>query len=881
MALLFAASMFGQPAAHLPGQFLVSIHEGVDPTQLVRGYDPEVRAEKVSDLLNIWLLHSQKPEEKMLIWLRQQPFVREAQFNHVLENRSSPPNLLPNDPQFDKQWHLINSGIDGGLLNADLDAELAWNITTGGLTPAGDTIVMAVIDGGIQATHPDLQANMWKNWAEIPNNGQDDDQNGYIDDFLGWNTFTETDNVTGNSSLHGTPVSAVLGARGNNEQGVTGVNWVAKMMFIAANGVESDILAAFDYVGKARQRYQASNGEAGAFVVAINCSWGINFGQASEAPLWCLAYDALGSLGILSIAATANLPVNVDLVGDLPTTCPSQYLVAVTSLNKSDVLAPNAAWGSTHVDLAAYGQGIFTAASGGEYGLFSGTSFAAPQVTGAVGLLYSAPCPSLISMAKTAPDMAALWTKSLILESVSPNISVLGITGTSGRLNLANTLQLYQNQCSACPPPFALLAEMITDSSAKLRWVLPPNMSGITLRWRKVGTSNWEYVSNLDTGLDLGGLQLCTEYEFEVHGICNNTEISIWSPPLLFRTLGCCQIPAEIDLTAKSETSATFIWNKSSNKNQYRLRLQGIDGSNPQIIETDTSFVVINNLQPCTDYRVWIQSICVDSVTNYSDFFIFKTLGCGSCSEMVYCPAKAEVPAQSWIAGVRLGGWEYISGAGGSGYQDFTQQVISTPVLYSGSSVPVWVTPGFSGASSKEYFRIFIDFNQDGDFLDVDELAFDPGFALEGVAEGMLQVPSTLTSGMTRMRVMMKYTTPNDLPPMPCEQFNFGQVEDYCVMLQADSAVSEKPFLADTEWAIRVYPQPAQDWVIIDGPKDSECNDIQWFVWNAAGQIVATDSTSASPNTSLSIYTADWPSGLYILRVRCGNRWGSGKVLKW
>lgn len=880
MLLLAAAPTIAQRAEHLPAQFLVALNEQVELADLVRGYDAEASVEKVSDLLNIWLLHSQKPEETVLTWLRQHPQVRAAQYNHVLENRVSPPNILPNDPFLGNQWHLINTGADGGLPNADLDAELAWDITTGGLTPAGDTIVVAVIDGGIQATHPDLQANMWKNWAEIPNNGLDDDQNGYADDFLGWNTFTQTDHITGSSSLHGTPVSAVLGASGNNGQGVAGVNWVTKMMFVAADGVESDILAAFDYVGKARQRYQASNGQRGAFVVAVNCSWGLNFGQASEAPLWCMAYDALGALGILSVAATANLPVNVDLVGDLPTTCPSPYLIAVTSLNKSDVLAPNAAWGSTHVDLAAYGQGVFSAASASGYGLFSGTSFATPQVTGAVGLLYSAPCPSLIALAKTAPELAALWAKSLILETVSPNTTLQGITGTSGRLNIAQALQQYQNQCSICPPPFALQADILTDTSAILRWVLAPNMASVSLRWRKMGTSTWEYMPNLHTTFYLWGLERCAEYEFEVQGICNNTDLSTWSPTMLFRSLGCCMSPSQIGLVAKSETSASLVWNRSSNMNQYRLRLQEIDGPNAQIIETDTAYIKLNDLEPCTEYRLRIQSICEDSVTNFSDHFVFKTLGCGACTELVYCSAKAEAPAQAWIAGIQMGAWEHISGAGGSGYQDFTQQVLSTPVLFAGSSVPVWVTPGFSGFISKEYFRIFIDFNQDGDFSGADELVFDPGFALEGVAEGILQVPSSLIPGVARMRVMMKYTTPNDSPPMPCEQFSFGQVEDYCVLLQADSAVSVSALLADAPWSIQVYPQPAQDWVVVTWPQESETDNLQWFVWNSAGQIVAQASASQAPTATLRISTAEWPSGLYVLRMRCGNRWGSGKVVK-
>lgn len=418
-----------QTAPHRSGEFLVSLTMESERPDFIHRIDSASSFEKISNLLNIWLLRSSLPENEILEWLREQPEVRMAQFNHVLEDRSEPvcksQNILPDDPFFSQQWHLLNDGSSGGVLNADLDAEQAWEISSGGISPAGDTIVIAVIDGGIQASHPDLAPNLWYNWAEIPNNGLDDDQNGYPDDFRGWNLFAQNDQIQGNSTIHGTPVSAILGAKGNNGLGVAGVNWNTRIMFVAASGLESEVLAAFDYVRRARQRYNQTSGSKGAFVVALNCSWGINYGQPSEAPLWCAAYDEMGAEGILSVASTANIPVNVDVVGDLPTTCPSEYLLGVTSLTSSDEKAMNAAWGAQHVDLGAYGQNIFTASAVGGYGTFSGTSYAAPQVAGAIGLLYTAPCPSLIALAKQNPAAAAYWVKSLILENATPNPALL------------------------------------------------------------------------------------------------------------------------------------------------------------------------------------------------------------------------------------------------------------------------------------------------------------------------------------------------------------------------------------------------------------------------------------------------------------------------
>ncbi|MDX1912976.1 MAG: S8 family serine peptidase, partial [Saprospiraceae bacterium] len=465
------STLSAQEAPRLQGEFLISLDEKTNAIDFASRLDVHASVEKVSDLLNVWLLRSTLPEQTALNWLRRRSEVRSVQFNHILEERSHLEDLLlPDDPLFIQQWHLLNDGSDGGVFDADLDAEQAWNISSGGLTPAGDTIVLAVIDGGLQAVHNDLAANIRRNWDEVPQNGVDDDANGYVDDFWGWNVFTQNDHIQGGNTEHGTPVCGILGARGNNGIGISGVNWQTKIMFVSANGTEAAILSAFDYVWKERKRYNATLGNQGAFVVAVNCSWGINFGQPEDAPIWCAAFDSLGAAGIVSVAATANIPVNIDEVGDLPTACPSNYLISVTSLDRSDVKVETAAWGQQHVDIGAYGKEVVSTGANGGYGAYTGTSFAAPQVTGLIGLLYAAPCPNLIALTKNNPQEAAYWVKSLVLENPTPNLSLNGRTSTGGRLNLFNVLRSYQNQCSDCPPPFALKSEQISSDAALLLW---------------------------------------------------------------------------------------------------------------------------------------------------------------------------------------------------------------------------------------------------------------------------------------------------------------------------------------------------------------------------------------------------------------------------
>lgn len=888
---------FAQQPAHVPGQILVSVQPGKSPQALTRRMERDIfvssaRAKKVADLLNVWLLETiPSAEQAALEWLRRQPEVRMAQYNHILENRGAPIHtngffpyenlpteneILPNDPLFSQQWQLLNTGANGGTPNADLDAELAWDITTGGLTPAGDTIVVAVIDGGINLTNNELLPNLWKNWAEIPGDNIDNDNNGYVDDFRGWNVYVGNDNILGVSTGHGTPVSAIIGAKGNNNLGVTGINWNVKIMFVAGGGTEAKILESYNYVLQSRKRYNASNGQSGAFVVAVNCSWGTDYGQPADAPLWCAAFDSLGAAGIISVAATANNPVNVDAVGDLPTTCPSDFQLAVTSLTKTDAKAPNAAWGAQHVDLGAYGEGVFTAGSGNSYGSFTGTSFAAPQVAGAVGLLYSAPCPNLIAMAKADPAAAALWAKDLVLNSTTPNSALQGITLTGGRLNLYSLLQDYQDQCSPCPAPFALHALDISVNAALLKWSEIADFQTVTLHWRQSGASTWNTVNDVENSYFLENLQPCTWYEFALSAVCQQGISSDLSVVANFKTDGCCEPPANIWANGISSTKATLIWNKVTAAIGYRLRVRPAGGS-WMFYDLDASTLfTLENLSPCTDYEAQVLTLCTTGPTTYSNPTFFKTAGCGSCTDANYCTAKAEYADEEWIASVAIGNWEHNSG-GNSGYQDFTGNQASVLQIFSQTPLDVTVTPGFSGLPYKEHFRIFIDFNMDGDFNDDGELAFDPGWASDSPMYGQLAVPDFQSLGLTRMRVMMKYKGVSNLPPTPCETFEFGQVEDYCVELSLPVS-AEVP--GQMSSALLVYPQPASEEVTLEFPDNAATGTWNISAWDVTGRQIFSEMRSVATNGTLQLTVRDWPSGAYVVSAEQGGRMFRGVVLK-
>lgn len=178
----------------------------INSLQFINDKISGLRASKeISKPVNIWLLSFDEnviSHDEMIAALYTNEHVLVAQNNHKITMRAT----TPNDPSFASQWHHID-GSDN-----DIDSDLAWDITTGGTTPNGDEIVVCVIeDQGANWAHTDLAANHWVNIYEIPNNSIDDDGNGYVDDYDGWNTTANTDNI--GTGGHGTNVSGMIGAR--------------------------------------------------------------------------------------------------------------------------------------------------------------------------------------------------------------------------------------------------------------------------------------------------------------------------------------------------------------------------------------------------------------------------------------------------------------------------------------------------------------------------------------------------------------------------------------------------------------------------------------------------------------------------------------------
>jgi subtilisin family serine protease/subtilase family serine protease len=377
--------------------------------------------------------------------LAQRADVAYAEPNYVVHVVSE-----PSDPLFPQLWGLKNTGqaVNGtpaGIAGADIRASEAWDLTIGSASN-----VVAIVDTGIDYTHSDLAQNMWSAPAPFTVNIGGDSITCAAGTH-GYNAITRTCNPMDDHN-HGTHVAGTIGAAGNNNAGVIGVNWVTSMMalkFLDASGTGTiaDAIDAMDFALQVKQIFSASGG---ANIRVLSNSWG--GGDFSQAFLDEI--NAAAAQDMLFVAAAGNNGLPNDLIPMYPASYSAPNVVAVAATTNTDARAGFSNYGAKTVHLGAPGVDILSSVRGGGYGFASGTSMATPHVSGAAALTLSY-CPLTTSL-----------VKSLLVDSVDPVPSMATTTISGGRLNVRRALQ-------ACSQPPAIPANVTAiggDRQIRLNW---------------------------------------------------------------------------------------------------------------------------------------------------------------------------------------------------------------------------------------------------------------------------------------------------------------------------------------------------------------------------------------------------------------------------
>ena len=325
------------------------------------------------------------------------------------------------DELYPTQWALENDGSspEGWMLedDADIDAPEGWHRTRG----AG--VVVAVIDSGADVDHPDLAANVWHNADESCGNGIDDDGNGYVDDCAGWD-FAAQDPTVDDVNGHGTHVAGIIAAEANNGIGIAGVAYESQVMVLKVGDQTPALSSAIEAIS-----YAIDNGAR-----IINASWIVE-DEAAEAYL-DPALDAAEAAGVLVVVGAGNDGADIDTRPIYPATAPHDNVITVGASTPVDQPAEYSGFGAAGVDLFAPGEQIVSTLPGGGYGAYSGTSMAAPMVSGAAALLWAA-----------TPEASYAEVKGALLDrSDGPNDGVdafRGLAVSDGRLNVERAIYTH------------------------------------------------------------------------------------------------------------------------------------------------------------------------------------------------------------------------------------------------------------------------------------------------------------------------------------------------------------------------------------------------------------------------------------------------------
>lgn len=568
LSCMIYSPMFSQSAEYVSGQVLIKMKPEKSIAQKTALKNRmQATSRKAFSRLGIELWEVGNADISALIQqYKHHPDIEYIQPDYIYY----PVTKMPDDPDISIQWGLNNIGQNGGTTDADIDAPEAWDIATG-----SPSIVLAIIDTGVDWAHEDLAENIWQNlgedldgdgrvleqnasgeWVFDPDdiNGVDDDGNGYPDDFVGWNFHNNNNNPLDNDD-HGTHVAGIAGAKGNNDIGVAGVTWdvqLAALKFLdSGSGLVSNAIEAINYAVMMDMPIS-------------NNSWS---GPINDQALYEAIEDA-GQNGHLFVTAAGNDFRNNDLVASYPNSYDLDNIISVANTDRNDNLSPDSNYGAVAVDLGAPGTDIYSTFPNNSYSSQGGTSMSAPHVAGACALLW-----------ENHPDRTYTEIKEAILNTVDANADLNGKCVTNGRLNLYEAMKYFPPLMSlplpSCRQEDSLSLVALYNATNGGNWVNVWNLNQPMTDWYGVTLTQdgcvkvLNIVSNGLNGTlpnDIGDLQDITYLNFSGNQLSGAIPGSIGNLPNLgYLDLSNNQINGNIPASVGNLQGLAFLLLHSNN----------------------------------------------------------------------------------------------------------------------------------------------------------------------------------------------------------------------------------------------------------------------------------------------------------------------------
>lgn len=611
-----------QAAPKYTGELIVKFKDAASDAQIANGLKKgklkvkkHVQSQAMKDRgdSGLTLVETELTAEEAVEQLKNDPAVEFVEPNYIYTHQAT-----SNDPYVAQNytWGLYGDTTSPASVYGSQAAE-AWRAGYTGT----NGVYVAVIDEGIQVTHPDLMANIWKNPFD-PVDGIDNDSNGYIDDVNGWNFYSDNRQVDVSGDSHGTHVAGTIGAKGGNSAGVAGVNWNVTILsgkFLGPEGGSTlAAVEAIDYFVDLKKRHNLN-------LVAINASWGgSGYSQALHSSIIRAA-----KAGILFIAAAGNealnndasasYPANIDTRSGTSTESAATYdaVISVAAIDKNGALASFSNYGASKVDLGAPGVEILSTYPGGAYYYMNGTSMATPHVTGAAALYAS-----------THPGSSAATIRNALIGSVIATPSLAGKTVTGGRLNLSSVIAPTTNT----PPPTVAVPLAPAGVSATTSQPTVAGVTTATIKWSaSAGAASYTIkrsTSSTDSGTIIATGVTSTSYAATISGTgahyyrvvaVNSAGQSADSGSV--RAAGLSPRPTNLTVAALSTSQMKLQWkDNSANESGFSIELYS-RGSWVSLgtVPAGTTSATVSGLSSQTMYWFRLRAYSGSTYTEYSN----------------------------------------------------------------------------------------------------------------------------------------------------------------------------------------------------------------------------------------------------------------------